>query len=293
MFVAHESGASLFELPSGRRIANATIPPGWRPAVARYLAEGAVRAWLVPSDNGPAGPRRAEMRIVDLATDGTSSATAFPVDAAGDPVVGGRLVLPDALGQRILTSEAGLRLRDGATGAPLARLGEYGGSHPAALFLADGRILVEGVAPTGQTPFPHPRVRVFDRAGAQLADFEVPLTPHGILGLGPELAPGRVLFSYYRVSSYGWLLSEDAVVVDVASGAVVKTLLPGLRTEFRYPMGGSSPAGSSVQFFSVDERSVDPATPRRNHVVRIDFATGERKVVAGLGAPRGERLSAR
>jgi hypothetical protein len=35
VFVAHESGASLFDLPSGRRIATATIPPGWRPAGAR------------------------------------------------------------------------------------------------------------------------------------------------------------------------------------------------------------------------------------------------------------------
>jgi hypothetical protein len=35
--------------------------------------------------------------------------------------------------------------------------------------------------------------------------------------------------------------------------------------------------------------------PRRraNRLVRIDFATGERKIVAGPGAPRGERISAR
>jgi hypothetical protein len=133
-------------------------------------------------------------------------------------------------------------------------------------------------------------VWVFDGAGAKLADFEIPLTPPGILGLGPEVAPGRVLVSSYR----GWLLSEDAMVVDVANGAVVEKLLPGLRPAFGFPMGASSASGSSVHFFSVDEeRNPAPATPRRNHVVRIDFATGERKVVAGLGAPRGERLSAR
>jgi hypothetical protein len=32
---------------------------------------------------------------------------------------------------------------------------------------------------------------------------------------------------------------------------------------------------------------------QRSAVVRIDFATGERKVVAGAGAPRGERISVR
>ena len=40
MFVAHESGASLFELPSGRRMATTTIPPGWRPAAARLPGRG-------------------------------------------------------------------------------------------------------------------------------------------------------------------------------------------------------------------------------------------------------------
>ena len=31
----------------------------------------------------------------------------------------------------------------------------------------------------------------------------------------------------------------------------------------------------------------------RGQLVRIDFSTGERKVVAGPGAPEGERLSVR
>jgi hypothetical protein len=53
MFVVHESGASFYELPSGRRVATTTIPPGWRPAAARYLAEGAARAWLIPGARGP------------------------------------------------------------------------------------------------------------------------------------------------------------------------------------------------------------------------------------------------
>ena len=286
IFVVHESGASFYELPSGRRIATTTIPPGWRPAVARYLAEGAARAWLVPSDDGPARRTRAEMRVLDLAKDGASSATTFPVGAAVDPVVGWRLVLPDALGGRILTSEAGLHLRDGATGAPLASLVEGIANIPA-LFLADGRIVVG--RPDAQPSSAHPRLSVFDRGGTKLADFELPLLRPGSLRLGPEVAPGRVMVSSYR----GWLLSEDALTVDVASGGVVDKLLPGLR-----PVPGASSAapgaGSSVHFFNVDEErgGADPGR-HLNRVVRIDFATGERKVVAGAGAPRGERLSAR
>ena len=292
VFVAHEAGASLFELPSGRRIATTTVPPGWRPAVARYLAEGAARAWLVPSDDGPTRRARAEMRILDLAQDGASSTTAFPVDAAVDPVLGWRSVFPDARGERIVTSEAGLHLRDGATGASLARLVEGTGTIPL-LILADGRIVVEGRAAAGQPPFPHPRLWVFDRIGTKLAEFELPLLTPGSLELGPEVAPGRVIVSSYR----GWLLFEDALVLDVKSGEVVDKLLPGLRPAFGFPLGGSSAAlgvGSRVHFFRVDEAG-GPADPGRrlNHVVRIDFATGERRVVAGVGAPRGERISAR
>ena len=292
VLVAHESGASLFELPSGRRIATTTIPPGWRPAVACYLAEGKTRAWLVPSDDGPARDRRAEMRVLDLAADGASSAMTFPVAAAVDPVVGWRTVHADAGGERIVTSEAGLQLRDGTSGAPLTSLVEGAGDSPF-LFLADGRIVVEGRAAAGQPPFTHPRLWVFDRLGTKLADFELPLASPGSLALGPEVANGSVVVSSYR----GSLLSEDALVVDVGSGRVVDKLPPGLRPAFGLAPGAPSAAlavGSSVHFFSVAEgRGV--AHPERllNRLVRIDFATGERKVVAGAGAARGERLSAR
>ena len=197
VFVAHETGASLFELPSGRRIATATIPPGWRPAAARYLAEGAARAWLVPSEDGPARRTRAEMRVVDLSADGTSSAATFPVAAAVDPVLGWRQVLPDARGERIVTSEAGLQLREGASGALLASLVEGTGTIPP-LFFADGRILVEGRAAAGQPDYAHPRLWIFDRVGTKLADFELPLQSPGSLHIGPELAPGRVVVSCHR-----------------------------------------------------------------------------------------------
>jgi len=286
IFVVHESGASFYELPSGRRVATTTIPPGWRPAAARYLAEGAARAWLIPG-----GLRaRAEMRVVDLGADGASSGATFPIDTAIDPVLAWRGVLPDADGRRILTADTGLHLRDGVTGAPLARLVE-GTGDIRALFLADGRIVAEGRA-DAQPPSAHPRLWVFDRVGTKLADFELPLLPPGRLGIGPEVAPGRVVVWSHR----DWLLLEHALVVDVASGGVVDKL-PGLRPALGLPRTSSAvpEAGSSVHFFFLADEGRGAVRPGRRlqRVVRIDFATGERKVVAGTGAAVGERISAR
>lgn len=281
VFVVHESGASLFELPSGRRMATTTIQPGWRPAAARYLAEGAARAWLVPSDDIPGARRgRAEMRVVDLATDGASSGTTFPLTATLDPVSGWRAVLPDADGRRILTSDGGLHLRDGATGERVASLVEGSGVIPA-LFLADGRIVVEGRGDAGEPPSARPRLWTFDRVGTRLADLELPLRPC-VLGIGPEVAPARVVVSCFPSP----FPSDASLVVDIASGEVVDTL-PGLQ-----PGAGfwgvlpTLPAGAgpgSVHFFR----------DAKGHVVRVEFATGERRVLTGPGAPRGERISAR
>ena len=144
--------------------------------------------------------------------------------------------------------------------------------------------MVEGRAAAGQPPSAHPRLWVFDRVGTKLADFELPLPSPGSLGLGPEVAPGRVVVSSYR----GLLLSEDALVVDVASGEVVDKLSlgSGPRSAFPWaPRHAALGAGSSVHFFSDDDgRGVAHPGRLLNRVVRIDFATGERKVVAGPGA---------
>ncbi len=286
VFVANESGASLFALPSGRRVATTTTPPGWRPGAVSFPAEGSARAWLVPNDGRGARQARAEMRVVDLAAGADATSVTFPLAAAVDPLVRSRLVLPDATGQRILTWDAGLRLRDGATGHEVASLVEGSGS-VAALFLADGRIVVERRADAAEPAPAHARLRVFDPAGTLIAEMELPL-PSCPLGLGPEVGPGRVAVSCV----YGSQLARDTVVVDVASGAVVERL-EALRPALRYP-GAWQVAGStsSVHFFSTeDARFVHE--PDRAQVVRVDFATGERRVVAGAGAARGERISAR
>jgi hypothetical protein len=100
VFLVHETGASLFALPSGRRVATTTIGPGWRPALVRFLAEAEARTWLVPSMEVPHTRPRAEMRVVDLATDGRSRAVTFPLAAALDPAAVWRGVVADASGQR-------------------------------------------------------------------------------------------------------------------------------------------------------------------------------------------------
>jgi len=280
VFMVHESGASLFALPSGRRVATTTIPPGWRPAVLRFLAEGAARAWLVPSMEAAHARARAEIRLVDLAADGQSRALTFPITRAFDPLVAWRGVVADTGGQRILTFDGGLRLRDGASGELIATLAE-GEGRLSVRFLADGRIVVgSGLDGTGAS-LPQASLRTFDRAGAPLGEMRLDLPPGG-LSVGPEVAPGRVAVSSLRAS----FIPADTLVVDVGEGRVVERL-SGLWPATGFFWNVSAVSGdvgpTSAHFF----RDVE------GRVLRIDFATGERKTVAGPGAPPGERISVR
>ncbi|HSD28054.1 MAG TPA: hypothetical protein VLL75_12175, partial [Vicinamibacteria bacterium] len=275
VFVAHESGASLFALPSGRRVATSTIEPGWRPAVLRFLSEGEARAWLVPH-----GRERAEMRVVDLAKHGRSRALTFPIATALHSVEAWRSVVADAAGRRILTPDGGLHLRDGVSGETIATLAEGEGRF-SSLFLSDGRIVVAGGLNGIEANPSQARLQVFDRAGVPLGETRLDLRPWG-LRVGPEVTPGRVAVSSFRAP----YLSEDALLVDVGEGRVVERL-SGLRPDFGFFWNVSAvPADggpTSVHFL----RDVE------GRVIRIDFATGERKVVAGPGAPPGERISVR
>jgi hypothetical protein len=281
-FMVHESGASLFALPSGRRLATTTIPPGWRGDAVRFLAEGRARVWLVPWTEVPGARRaRAEMRVVDLAADGQSRAVNFPVAASLNNPQGWGAVVPDADGRRIVTADAGLHLRDGGTGELLATLVEGSGSFQV-LFLADGRIVgSDGQVRPDEPGPPRVLVRVFDGSGAPLREMRLDLVPGG-LRLGPEVAPGRVAVSSFRA----FFLPEDTLLVDVGEGRVVDRLA-GLRPKFGFwDVSSAAPAGgglASVHFFGDDQ----------GRVIRIDFATGGRRVVAGPGAAVGERLSVR
>jgi hypothetical protein len=275
LFMVHESGASLFDLASGRRLATVTIKPGWWPVLARFLTEGQARAWLVASVES----RRAEIAVVDLALDGRSHFVSFAVGTTKTPGWGS--VMPNDDGTRLLTRDGGVRLRDGADGRVIATLTESGG-RPAAAFLADGRIVVGEGAPgieAAATAGPAAALTVFDATGVRLGTVRVPIESTG-LSLGPEVAPGRILVSAFRSP----FLREDTLVVDVGDGRVVERL-EGLRPAIGFwtapaePGPGSGPR--SVQFFRDTE----------GRVVRVDFATGERRTVAGPGAPKGERLN--
>jgi len=277
VLMVHESGASLYALPSGRRVATTTIGPGWRPAALRFLSEDRARAWLVPRTDGLDARRRAEMRVVDLGTDGASSARTFATLGKLEHFAAWRGVVADAGGMRVLTPDAGVQLRDGATGALVATLAETRGA--AAFFLEDGRVVVGDTGSRAEPGPPQATLRTFDRAGVPSGEIRLDL-PRGGLGIGPEVSPGRVLSSS-RLA----FLPANTVLADVAEGRVVERL-PGLQPATGYHWDASSrgaPAASRVQFFVDDE----------GRVLRVDFATGERKVVAGPGAPPGERVSAR
>jgi hypothetical protein len=276
-FLAHETGASLYAVPSGRRVATATLPPGWRAAATCFLAEDRVRAWLTPTLDVKAPEARGRVLLFELAANGdTRSARVELTPARG--VGGWPVLLPDARCGRLLVDHGGLELRDGATGSLIATLVEGPGRRPAA-FMGDGRIAVADAA-QGRV-----RLRVFDPSGAKLAEASLDLTAAGLpLQVGPEVTPGRVAISAgTSVSAGSPFTVGQTLVVDLA------TLQVAERLEGLMPASSSTglvsspvrPAGS-VHFFI-----------RGGQLVRIDFSTGERKVVAGRGAPEGERISVR
>jgi hypothetical protein len=282
VFLAHPSGASIYELPSGRRVATATITPGWQAAAVRFLDEGHARAWLVPTfEAGGDRLARAEMRVLDLALDGRTGTVTFPLATGAELPRRWGIVVPDADGRRIVTLDAGAHLRDGEKGDVLATLAagdELGSYRPATTFLADGRVVLGlAAAPTDARA----TLRTFDRNGAPLGQTTLELRSWG-LSVGPEVTPGRVLVSSFRSPA----LSEDTLVVDVAGGGVVSRLT-GLRPAMGFFAGLSTTAVGArpapVQFFK------DAA----DHLVRVDLASGSRTIVTGPGAPRGERLAVR
>jgi hypothetical protein len=277
VFVVHETGASIFALPSGRRVATTTIGPGWLPAALRFATEDSGRAWLSSTQES-----RRDMRVVDLATDGRTADHVFSPARAYDPGTWRRAVLPDATGRRLITLDGDAHLRDGATGALLATLADesnlsFSGIRVAAAFLADGRIVVCEVPLTPAAPAPGGLVlRVFDGAGAQLREVRLD-APSWRPTLGAEVAPGRILVSSFRSPA----LPEDTVVFDVNDGRVVERLA-GLRPAIGFWAASADPGGApqSVQYL----RDAD------SRVIRLDFASGARTTVAGPDAEKGTRL---
>jgi hypothetical protein len=222
------------------------------------------------------------MRVVDLASDGQSRALTFRLAKALDPgAAWGKGVIPDATGRRLLTPDGGLRLRDGASGELIATLAE-GKGRLSGLFLADGRIVVDGGPRGTEAGPPQATVQVFDPDGAGLGEIPLDIRP-GALTLGPEVVLGLVAVSPFRAN----FLPEDTLLVDVGDRRVVERL-SGLRSPAIgfWNAPAAPPAGArptSVHFF----RDVE------GRVIRIDFATGQRRIVTGPGAAAGERVSLR
>lgn len=275
LFYVHSGGASLFELPAGKRIATATVPPGLRPVAARFAGETTARAWLVPQDT-----QRRELLVFDLSLDGQSSRRTF---AAGPFAYATSNVSVDASGTRLLTFDGGIQLRDAADGRLVARLVDAGGSDVArrggllaGRILADGRVVtMEGAPADGGRG---PRVTVFGADGAILRQSTIDGGITG-LGVGPELPGGRVVLASSRRPMQGeaW----ECHVFDTSTGAVVQKLA-GLRPSPSFGWGHEPtplPPDAAQLFTDKDGR-----------VLRVDTATGEREVVAGPGAPGGERL---
>jgi hypothetical protein len=219
------------------------------------------------------------MRVVDLAGDGASRGVTFPIAPKLDYGMVWGSVVPDAGGRRIVTRDAGLHLRDGATGALVATVAEDAHSH-SVLFLADGRIAVTGAGSTREPGPPRTLLRVFDPAGAPLGELRLDLPPGGVR-VGPEVAAGRVAISSFP----GTLAAADTLIVDVGEGRVVERL-SGLWPAVGFLADVSSvvPAGAGVPTAHLFRDT-------EGRLIRIDFATGERRVVAGPGAPAGERLT--
>ncbi len=271
--LTHEHGASLFSVESGRRVATATIAPGWRAASTRFFGPASARVFLIPDIGRHASLPRAEMRILDVVVGREARTATVALAAPLDPVrAWPAFARPNASGARFLTLDDGVRLRDGETGTLLATLVEGAGTYQTA-FAADGRIVVgEGL---GARVVLH----VFAPDGTALGDITLERASAG-LGVGPEVAPGHV-----AVHCGGLTDDYETVVVDLSEGRVTESL-PDLRPRRAYWMLDSPLVGPGDDVFTVHFlfRAKDGA------VVRRDFATGEERVVAGAGAPVGKRL---
>lgn len=277
VFMAHQSGASIFALPSGRRVATTTIEPGWRPVATRLVGEGAARAWLLPHAGPAVVSPRAEMRVVDLAKGGRSQTRLFPTGRSFDlPFKEWEFVRPDAEGGRLVTFDGGVHLRDGATGALIATLADSE-KGVTTRFLSDGAV---AVAMPGNVDGPGPKttIRVFGREGAERSEMSLDLPPLGGL-LGPEVAAGRMLVA----PSWSPLPASGTLLVDLVEGRVIEVLMGLTPASARWWGPGASAARTDdgpIQFFQ-DEPG---------HVVRVDFDSGARRIVTGPGASSGERL---
>ncbi|HVO11844.1 MAG TPA: hypothetical protein VMX54_13985 [Vicinamibacteria bacterium] len=265
-----EAMASLHELPAGRAAATCALAPGWRAMAIRFLDEDAARVWLVLRSGVPRPTTDDEIRILDISNGGGCRATAFTVPPTPSAPARPTVLTVDATGKRLLTSRDALALRDGATGALLSTLVDSGVMW--GRFLGDGRIAAIAASESGSV------LRIFSPEGR---DTTTAALEHKPSVLGPEIAPGRVVVPL----GWRWPQSLGSYVVDATDGRVVQRfhdLTPPLPAWW---------LGDFTQ--DPDLRTAARAvylTDADGRLWRLDGRTGERRVVAGPGAPRGRRL---
>lgn len=263
VLVTGDSTASLFSLPTGRALATAQLPPGWQVATARFRGDVA-RVYAMAARFGqPPSDSPSEVRVIDLAPDGAHPAGRFTATTrlrlSGD-------LEPDGRGDRLVTSDGALRLRDGATGDLLATLFE--GATASARFLGDGRIAATRVEAERQ------KLLVFDAAGAPMRSVDLGVA-RGTPLLGPDAGPRRLV-----VHASDGFVRPRCWIVDLESGQVelFEGLIPA-PASWRGSRQLAHPALAPGLF--VDEQG---------RLLNLDDS-GRRTVLVGTGAPRGHRLT--
>ena len=253
--VVQRSQAAVFKLGSAQALAVAPVRASWwRPIV--FARDGRAHVLSGPAD--PLSPGVLDVTVLDPATGKAATTGHIPTRGYAFERWGA-----DAARVAVVHSQArrpSLTLHDGSTGTLIATLvpeGRAGGI--AVTFLRDGRLAVveygRGVV-----------LRVFSTEGAESLSLDV--TPTFGFAQVAEVAPGMLAV---ELPFPGAAAGSDSVLVDVSAGRVI-------RREH-----GVKPAGPS--WFARGAQAVADAgslfIDDRGALVRLDVATGERRVVLG------------
>jgi len=249
--VVQPSQATLFKLGSSQASVIAPVRASWwRPIV--FTSDG--RAHVLSE----LSPGVLDVLVLDPATRKATTTGHIPTRGYAS-----ERWAPGAARVAVVHSQArrpSLTLHDGSTGALIATLvpeGRAGGI--AVAFMSDGRL---AVAEYGRGVV----LRVFSTEGAEALSLEI--TPTFGFAQVAEVAPGVLAV---ELPIHGAAAGSDSVLVDVSAGRVI-------RREH-----GVKPAASS--WFARGAQAVPDAgslfIDDRGALVRLDVATGERRVILG------------
>jgi len=251
--VVQRSQATVFKLGSSQATVTAPVRAAWwRPIV--FDRDG--RAHMMSGPAEPFSPGNLAVTVLDPATRKVATTGQIPTRGhAGERWGPGaaRVAVGDSLGPR----RPSLTLHDGSTGDLIATLVPEGSAGQIAVtFMRDGRLAV----------VEHGRrivLRVFSTEGEESLSLEIQPT-FGWARLA-EVAPGVLAVELPLPGKAG----SDSVLVDVSAGRVLRRER-GLRpASFSYPFG--TEAADAGGLF-IDDRGA---------LVRMDVATGQRRVVLG------------